>query len=68
MRNREIQSLPNNREQAVQRAKYLDSSLRRNPAKREHMVEFMPKILDNNHAEIATALRFPHYVTVAPLL
>ena len=51
------QSLPNNREQAVQRAKYLDSSLRRNPTKREHMVEFMQKILDNNHAEVAPPLQ-----------
>jgi hypothetical protein len=39
------QSLPNNRKQAVKRAKYLDSSLRRNPKKREHMVEFMQKIV-----------------------
>jgi hypothetical protein len=51
------QSFPNNREQAVQRAKYLDSSLRRNPTKREHMVEFMQKILDNNHAEVAPPLQ-----------
>jgi hypothetical protein len=51
------QSLPNNREQAVQRAKYLDSSLRRNPKKREHMVEFMQKILANNHAEVAPPLQ-----------
>jgi hypothetical protein len=51
------QSLPNNREQAVQRAKYLDSSLRTNPTKREHMVEFMQKILENNHAEVAPPLQ-----------
>ena len=51
------QSLPNNREQAVQRAKYLDSSLMRNLKKREHMVEFMQKILDNNHAEVAPPLQ-----------
>jgi hypothetical protein len=49
--------LPNNRGQAVQQAKYLDSSIRRNPKKREHMVEFMQKILDNNHAEVAPPLQ-----------
>ena len=45
--------LPNNRGQAVQQAKYLDSSIRRNPKKREHMVEFMRKI----HAEVAPTLQ-----------
>jgi hypothetical protein len=45
--------LPNNRGQAVQQAKYLDSSIRRNPKKREHMVEFMRKI----HAEVAPPLQ-----------
>jgi hypothetical protein len=40
-----------------QQAKYLDSSIRRNPKKREHMVEFMRKILDNNHAEVAPPLQ-----------
>jgi hypothetical protein len=45
--------LPNNRGQAVQQAKYLDSSIRRNPKKRENMVEFMRKI----HAEVAPPLQ-----------
>jgi hypothetical protein len=56
------------RKQTVQRAKYLDSSLRRNPKKREHMVEFMRKILDNNRAEVAPPLQNNEEWTVAPLL
>lgn len=50
------QRLPNNREQAVQRAKLLDISLRKNELKKEHFLTFMGKILDNNHAEVAPDL------------
>lgn len=50
------QRLPNNREQAVQRAKLLDISLRKNELKKEHFLTFMGKILDNNHAEVAPEL------------
>ncbi|XP_074662167.1 uncharacterized protein LOC141914773 [Tubulanus polymorphus] len=48
--------LPNNREQAVRRAKMLDTSLKKNSTKKGHFVEFMGKILDNNHAEVAPPL------------
>ncbi|XP_068238309.1 uncharacterized protein [Palaemon carinicauda] len=51
------QSLPNNRQQALQRAMLLDASLRRNPVKQEHFLTFMSKIFDNNHAELAPPLK-----------
>ncbi|XP_048751486.2 uncharacterized protein LOC125663228 [Ostrea edulis] len=50
------QRLPNNREQAIQRARLLDASLRKNAMKKEHFLTFMGKILDNNHAEVAPEL------------
>lgn len=50
------QPLPNNREQAVQRAKLLDVCLRKNKLKKEHFLTFMGKIIDNNHAEVAPEL------------
>ena len=50
------QRLPNNREQAVKRAKLLDKNLQRNPEKRQHMVEFMDKVIGNGHAELAPDL------------
>lgn len=48
--------LPNNRPQAVKRAKTLDYSLQRNPVKRQHFVTFMKKVFDHGHAEIAPPL------------
>ena len=48
--------LPDNKAQAVKRAKMLDASLRKNDLKREHFLTFMGKILDNNHAEVAPAI------------
>ncbi|XP_068246878.1 uncharacterized protein [Palaemon carinicauda] len=51
------QSLPNNRQQALQRAMLLDASLRRNPVKQEHFLTFMSKIFDYNHAELAPPLK-----------
>ena len=50
--------LPNNFQQAQKRAKNLAESLKRDPIKREHFVDFMGRILENNHAEIAEPL--PH--------
>ena len=47
------QKLPNNREQALHRARILDTSLRKNPLKRDHFVSFMKEILDSGHAERA---------------
>ncbi|CAG2210029.1 unnamed protein product [Mytilus edulis] len=38
------------------RAKSLDASLHRNETKKQHLLEFMQKIIDNHHAEIAPYL------------
>ena len=51
------QKLPNNREQALHRARSLDASLRKNPLKRDHFVTFMKEILDSGHAETAPPLK-----------
>ena len=48
--------LPNNRPQAMQRARILDKALRKDPTKKEHFVKFMKDILDRGHAEIAPPL------------
>ena len=50
------QRLPNNRQQALNRAKTLGRSLQRDPEKKQHFLDFMQKVLDNNHAEIAPPL------------
>ncbi|XP_061168347.1 uncharacterized protein LOC133177306 [Saccostrea echinata] len=50
------QQLPNNKQEAVQRAKLLDVSLKKNPVKKGHFLTFMAKILDNHHAEVAPKL------------
>lgn len=49
--------LPDNRPQAIRRAKLLDASLQKNSVKRKHFLEFMQKILDNKHAEVAPPLQ-----------
>lgn len=51
------QQLPNNRALALRRARMLDSSLRKNPVKRQHCVDFMDKVLANGHAELAPTLK-----------
>ncbi|MEW8339513.1 MAG: hypothetical protein AB2708_06655, partial [Candidatus Thiodiazotropha taylori] len=51
------QRLPNNRELAVKRAQSLDASLRKNPVKKQHFVDFMAKIFQKGHAEVAPPLR-----------
>ncbi|XP_071133064.1 uncharacterized protein [Mytilus edulis] len=48
--------LPNNRVQAVQRVNSLERSLRMNPNKKEHILEFMNKMFVNKHAEKAPNL------------
>ena len=48
--------LPNNKPQAKHRAQLLDANLKKNTRKREHFLEFMAKILDNHHAEVAPPL------------
>ena len=50
-------TLPSNKEQAVRRAKILDSSLHKNAAKCEHFVNFMGKVIKNGHAEAAPPLK-----------
>ncbi|KAK3082830.1 hypothetical protein FSP39_006584 [Pinctada imbricata] len=45
--------LPNNRSLAVRRAKSLDMSIERNPVKRKHVIDFIQKLLENQHAEPA---------------
>ncbi|MES9882784.1 MAG: hypothetical protein ABW185_18100 [Sedimenticola sp.] len=50
------QRLTNNRSQAIKRAKTLDSSLRKDPNKKEHFMNFMQGVLDNKHAELAPPL------------
>ena len=45
--------LQNNRPLAVRRAKSLDMSIARNSVKREHVIDFMRKLLENQHAELA---------------
>ncbi|XP_072564870.1 uncharacterized protein, partial [Paramormyrops kingsleyae] len=47
------QRLPNNRGQAEDRLKSLTRRLRRHPEMKEHFVEFMGKVFENAHAEIA---------------
>ncbi|XP_053389484.1 uncharacterized protein LOC128552469 [Mercenaria mercenaria] len=49
--------LPNNKAEAYRRAKSLDASLRRNPTKQKHCMEFMRGILDKGHAELAPSLQ-----------
>ena len=45
--------LPNNKEQALKRARSLHISMQKDPLKREHMLTFMQGILERGHAEIA---------------
>lgn len=49
-------SLPNNKEAALRRARSFDASIQRNAEKRQHVVDFMQKLFDNNHAETAPDL------------
>lgn len=48
--------LPNNRAQALQRAKSLQANLEKHPTKKEHFVEFMGKLFEHGHAELAPEL------------
>ncbi|XP_062587767.1 uncharacterized protein LOC134249430 [Saccostrea cucullata] len=49
-------ALPNNREEALKRARILQKSLQRDPVKRDHFRTFMTKLLQNGHAEVAPPL------------
>ncbi|XP_063399006.1 uncharacterized protein LOC134683625 [Mytilus trossulus] len=48
--------LENNKQVALKRAKSFDYSLKINSTKREHVIQFMQKIIENGHAEIAPPL------------
>ena len=50
------QVLPNNRSQAVKRVEYLDRSLLKDTVKKDQIVEFIHKMIENGHAEIAQPL------------
>ena len=49
--------LPNNKAQALKRAKALSSSLRRDPLKKQHFITFMEGIISDGHAELAPPLK-----------
>ncbi|VDI26079.1 Hypothetical predicted protein [Mytilus galloprovincialis] len=48
--------LPNNRTQALHRARSFDATLRKDPVKRQHVNEFMTALFENGHAERAPVL------------
>lgn len=48
--------LPNNRFNAMNRARNLTLGLRKDPVKKEHFLTFMDELLESKHAEIAPAL------------
>ncbi|XP_054867909.1 uncharacterized protein LOC129347292 [Amphiprion ocellaris] len=50
------QRLPNNREYALSRLYSLQKTLRRKPKVKDQFLEFMNKIFQNNHAEVAPPL------------
>ncbi|XP_062614379.1 uncharacterized protein LOC134276120 [Saccostrea cucullata] len=47
------EKLPNNKEAAERRARSFDASLKHNEQKRKHVIDFMQKLFDNDHAEKA---------------
>lgn len=50
------QRLPNNRALAVKPSRILHSSFERNPVKKQLLLDFMSKIIDKGHAEVAPLL------------
>ncbi|XP_061170284.1 uncharacterized protein LOC133179579 [Saccostrea echinata] len=48
--------MPDNYKLALHRAKSLDASLHKNKTKKQHFLDFMQKLFDNNHIEIARYL------------
>lgn len=59
--------LPNNKTQALKRALMLDNSFRRNPTKHRHAQDFMQKIFDHGHAEIAPPISMDSECWYLPL-
>ncbi|VDI52537.1 Hypothetical predicted protein [Mytilus galloprovincialis] len=47
------EKIPNIRLQAVNRTKTLERSLQKHPTKKEHFFDFMLKVIENGHAELA---------------
>ena len=67
------QRLPNNRQQASNRLTALTRTLRKHPERRDHFIEFMNKLFENGHAEVAPPLRpneecwyLPHFGVYHP--
>ncbi|XP_062585367.1 uncharacterized protein LOC134247040 [Saccostrea cucullata] len=50
------QPLPDNRSMALHRAKSFDANLRSNTEKKKQVIEFVEKLLQNEHAELAPKL------------
>ena len=48
--------MPNNRSQALKRARSLEISLKKDTQKKQHFFDFMNKLIVNGHAEVAPAL------------
>ena len=59
--------LPNNRAMALDRANRFDASLRRDPLKRKHFLDFMQKLFDNKHVEIAPPVEMDEEVWYLPV-
>ncbi|XP_021180355.2 uncharacterized protein LOC110369531 [Fundulus heteroclitus] len=45
--------LPNNRQYAISRFKSLERTLNKNPEMKAHLIDFMQRMMDNGHAELA---------------
>ncbi|VDI13795.1 Hypothetical predicted protein [Mytilus galloprovincialis] len=59
--------LPNNRLQALNRARAFDISLRKDPVKKQHVLDFMKTLFDNNHAERALNTETPNEMWYLPM-
>jgi hypothetical protein len=59
--------LPNNRTLALNRANRFDANLRRDPVKRKHFLEFMPKLFDHKHVETAPPVEEDEEVWYLPV-
>ncbi|XP_062599851.1 uncharacterized protein LOC134261424 [Saccostrea cucullata] len=59
--------LPNNRVMALERARRFDTSLRRDLVKQKHFFEFMQKLFDSKHVEIAPPVKQNEEVWYLPV-
>lgn len=60
-------TLENNRQLAMKRAKSFDNNLKFNASKQEHVKEFMAKMMENGHAELAQPLSVPQECWYLPM-